>query len=66
MNASIYFAVGSAICTTLLLIVAFVCAFLGWRHEVAVGVMFWVTLTLMCASLVTFAREVPIPELSAV
>jgi len=60
VNSSIYFAVGAAICATLLLIVAFVSAFLGYRHEVAVGFIFVVALTLMCASLVTLAREVRI------
>jgi hypothetical protein len=60
VNSSIYFAVGAAICTTLLLIVAFVFAFFGQRHEVAVGLVFVVALTLMCASLVTLAREVRI------
>jgi len=60
VNNSIYLAVGSAIFTTLLLIVAFVSAFLGRRHELAVGVIFVVALTLMCASLVTLACEVRI------
>jgi len=60
VNNSIYFAVGAAISITLLLIVAFVSAFLGQRHEVAVGLAFLVALALMCASLVTLAREVRI------
>jgi hypothetical protein len=45
MNDAIYFAVGSALCTTVLVILAFVTALLGLRHG---------------ASLVTLGREVRI------
>jgi hypothetical protein len=60
MNDAIYLAVGSAICTTLLVILAFVSAFLGLRHEPGAALMFVLALGLMCASLVTLAREVRI------
>ena len=60
LNDAIYLAVGAAICTTLLVIMAFVSAFLGQRHEPGAAVMFLVALMLMCASLITLAREVRI------
>jgi hypothetical protein len=60
MNDAIYFAVGSALCTTLLVILAFVSAFFGFRHEPGVAVMFVLALGLLGASLLTLAREVRI------
>jgi phosphatidylserine synthase len=60
MNDAIYFAVGSALCTTVLVILAFVCAFFGFRHELGVGVMFVLAVGLLGASLLTLAREVRI------
>ena len=60
MNDAIYFAVGSALCTTGLVILAFLTAFLGFRHEMGAAVMFILALGLLGASLVTLAREVRI------
>ncbi|MFL5338090.1 MAG: DUF2721 domain-containing protein [Geminicoccaceae bacterium] len=60
MNDAIYLAVGSAICTTLLVILAFATALLGSRHEPGAAVMFILALGLMGAALVTLAREVRI------
>jgi hypothetical protein len=60
MNDAIYFAVGSALCTTVIVIVAFVTAFFGFRHELGVAVMFIVAVGLLGASLFTLAREVRI------
>ena len=60
MNDAIYLAVASAVCTTLLLIITFVSAFFGFRHEPGAGLMFVLLLALLCASLVTLAREVRI------
>jgi hypothetical protein len=60
MNDAIYLAVGSAVCTSLLLIFSFVSAFFGVRHEPGAGLMFMVALALLCASLVTLAREMRI------
>ena len=60
INDAIYLAVGSAIFTTLLVILAFVSAFFGFRHEPGAGILFIVALGLMCASLVMLAREVRI------
>ena len=60
MNDAIYLAVGSAICTTLLVILAFASALVGMRHEPGAAVMFMLALGLMGASLLTLAREVRI------
>ena len=60
MNDAIHFAVGSALCTTVLVILAFVSAFFGFRHEPGVAAMFVLALGLLGASLLTLAREVRI------
>jgi hypothetical protein len=60
MNNAIYLAVGSGICTTVLVILAFASAFLGIRHEQVVGLLFVVALGLLGAALFTLAREVRI------
>jgi hypothetical protein len=60
MNEAIFLAVGSAICTTLLVISAFVSAFLGLRHEPGAAALFVLALALMCAALVALALEVRI------
>jgi Protein of unknown function (DUF2721) len=60
MNNAIYLAVGSGICTTVLVILAFISAFVGIRHEQVVGLLFVVALGLLGAALFTLAREVRI------
>ena len=60
MNDAIHLAVGAAICTTLLVILAFLSALFGLRHEPGAALMFVLALGLMCASLVTLGREVRI------
>jgi Protein of unknown function (DUF2721) len=60
MNHAIYLAVGSGICTTVLVILAFASAFVGIRHEQLVGVLFVVALGLLGAALFALAREVRI------
>jgi Protein of unknown function (DUF2721) len=60
INRAIYCAVGSAFATLLLMIVAFVAAFLDFPHERGVGFLFIVALILFCASLVYFGREIRI------
>lgn len=55
LNDAVYLAVSSALATTLLVIVAFVCALLQFRHEPGAAVMFIVAL-----SLLALAREVRI------
>jgi len=58
MNQAIEFAVISAICTTILVILAFTTAFLNLRHEYGAGVMFIVALGFFAAALVSLWREV--------
>jgi Protein of unknown function (DUF2721) len=60
INDAIYLSVGSGICTTVLVILAFASAFVGIRHELLVGILFIVALALLGAALFTFAREVRI------
>jgi hypothetical protein len=60
MNDAIYLSVGSGICTTVLVILAFASAFVGLRHEFLVGILFVIALGLLVAALFTFAREVRI------
>jgi hypothetical protein len=60
MKNAISLAVGSGICTTVLVILAFASAFVGIRHELVVGVLFVVALGLLGAALFALAREVRI------
>jgi len=60
LNSAIRLALGSGICTSLLLVVAFVSAFFGLRHEYGVGLLFVVAVVLLGASLFRFAQEVRI------
>jgi len=60
LNKSILFATISAILTSLLVIVAFVAAFLNVRHEYGVGTLFVIALGFFTASLVNLARETTI------
>ena len=55
---SIYWAVGSGIAACLLMIIAFLTAYLGSRHEPAAVILFTISLLLFTASLISFAREV--------
>ena len=57
LNKAILFSTLSAIVTSLLVIVAFVCAFYNLQHEYGVAVLFIVALTLFTLSLVNLARE---------
>lgn len=57
LNSAVLFSTMSAIITSLLVIVAFVCAFYNMRHEYAVAVLFVVALGFFTLSLVYLARE---------
>jgi hypothetical protein len=57
LNRAILYAALSAIFATLLVMVAFVNAFFGIRHERGIAVMFIVTLGFFAASLINLARE---------
>jgi uncharacterized membrane protein YgcG len=57
LNRAILYAAISAIFATLLVMVAFVSAFFGIRHERGIAVIFIVTLGFFAASLINLARE---------
>ena len=57
INLAIHLAVASAICTTLLVILAFASAFMGIRHEPLAAVLFMVALALLGGALVTLVWE---------
>jgi uncharacterized protein DUF2721 len=54
---SIYWAVGSGIAACLLMIIAFLAAYLGARHEPTAAIFFTISLLLFTASLIAFARD---------
>ena len=60
LNSAIRLALGSGICTSLLLVVAFGSAFFGLRHEYGVGLLFVVAIVLLGTSLFRFTQEVRI------
>ena len=57
LNRSLFCAVLSAICTALIIIVAFISALLQVAHEYGVAILFMVALLMFCVSLVDLARE---------
>ena len=57
LNRSVFYATLCAITTALLIIVAFVMAFLHVAHEYGVAVLFIVAIGFFCVSLVDLARE---------
>ena len=57
LNSAILFSTVSAIITSLLVIVAFVCAFYNMPHEYAVALLFVIALGFFTVSLVYLARE---------
>jgi len=60
LNNALRLALASGICTSLLLVVGFLCAFVGLQHEYGVGFLFVIALALLGASLFRFAQEVSI------
>jgi hypothetical protein len=60
LNNATYLAIASAICTSLLLMLGFVSAFLRLRHEYGAGALFAVAIALLGGSLVRFGQEVRI------
>jgi hypothetical protein len=56
LNNAIRLALGSGICTSLLLVVAFVSAFFRLRHEYGVGLLFVIAVVLLGASLFRFTQ----------
>ena len=60
INRAIFWAVISSITIVLMVVVAFVSAFLGIQHERGVALLFIVSLAAFAISLIDFAREVRI------
>ena len=60
INRAIFWAVISSITIVLLVVVAFLSAFLGIQHERGVALLFIISLVAFAASLIDFAREVRI------
>jgi|SRR5215468_1193719 len=60
INRAIFWAVVASIAATLLVIVAFVAAFLQVQHERGIAIFFLISLGAFTISLVDFAREVRI------
>jgi hypothetical protein len=57
LNKSILFATFAAITTSVLVIVAFLCAYFNFAHQYRVGALFVLALVFFIASLVNLARE---------
>jgi hypothetical protein len=58
VGRAIYWAVGSGIATCFLMIVAFVSAYFGVRHELSAAILFTLALGLFTVSLIFFGYEV--------
>ena len=58
LNAAIYLAVLSALCTATLLIVSFALAFMQIPHTRGLAVLFVIALMLLMGALIQFTREV--------
>ncbi|MGO4171726.1 DUF2721 domain-containing protein [Bosea sp. TAF32] len=57
LNRALFCAIVSAILTALIIIVAFISAFLHFAHEYGVALLFIAALLMFCASLIDLARE---------
>lgn len=57
LNRSIFYSTVCAITTTVLVIIAFVTAYLGFQHEYGIAILFVVALVFFAAALVDLARE---------
>ena len=57
LNKSILFATFAAITTSVLVVIAFVCAYFNIAHEYGVGALFVLALAFFTASLINLARE---------
>jgi hypothetical protein len=58
LNQSLFLAVTSGICITILLLVGFVVALFGYRHEPGAGALFILSLCLLVGSLLQFLRDI--------
>jgi Protein of unknown function (DUF2721) len=58
LNGATHLALTSGICTALLLVVGFVTAYVGVRHEYGAGVLFALAICLLGVALFKFGQEV--------
>ena len=58
LNGATHLALTSGICTALLLVVGFVTAYVGVRHEYGAGVLFALAISLLGGALFKFGQEV--------
>ncbi len=58
VNRAIYWSVASGIATCLLMILGFITAYFGFRHEPGAAILFSLSLLFFTGSLISFAREV--------
>ena len=57
LNRSLFCSVVAAICTALIIVVAFMSAMLQMAHEYGIAILFVVALLMFCIALVDLARE---------
>jgi hypothetical protein len=60
LNNAVRLALGSGVCTALLLFMSFASAFLGLQHVFGAAALFFLAVGLLCASLFRFGQEVKI------
>jgi hypothetical protein len=60
INSAVFFAVSCGLSTILLMVVAFMFAFMGFAHERGVAVLFILSVGLFGAALLQFLREIQI------
>ena len=58
LNQALFLSVVAGLCITVLLLVAFVVTFLGYRHEPGAGVLFILSLCLLAGSLLRFLQDI--------
>ena len=58
IHNAVRFALASAVCTTVIVIIAFLAAFFGWRHEYGVAILFCIALILLACAVVEMFWEV--------
>ena len=58
LHNAVRFALASAACTTVIVIIAFLAAFFGWRHEYGVAILFCIALILLACAVMQMFWEV--------
>lgn len=58
LHNAVRFALASAACTSVIVIIAFLAAFFGWRHEYGVAILFCIALVLLAVAVIQMFWEV--------